>query len=157
MGALLLLVPLVLGYTRIARDATIASPVRRALLEALARADALTATELGRLAGVSRKTTAYHLQMLARAGLVARRGAGRALWAVAGHGRDAMAARALRHPRRRAVWEVAKARPGATITELSRAVAMKPGTVWFHVRVLERNALLVCERGGFRAVERAPA
>jgi predicted transcriptional regulator len=48
----------------------------------------------------------------------------------------------LRNANRRAVWEHARARPGVSVPELARGLGMKPGTVYFHVRVLAGSGLL---------------
>lgn len=156
VGPLLALLPLLgllaLGYTRIAPARAGDNPVRRALLEALATGRCFTASDLARAVGVSRKTVAYHLRILERAGMVARRGlAGRAVYVGPGHAHRASAAeRLLEHPRRRGVWEAARASPGATVPELARALGMKPGTAYFHARVLARAGLF--ERVDFGGV-----
>lgn len=142
MGTLLALGLLAVGLTRISAGEAVDNPVRRALVETLAQDRYFTATELARRVRVSRKTTAYHLRILVRAGLAVQRGdAGRPLYARSG-GRSIPAVHLLEHPNRRAIWEAARAGPGSTLYELARTAGLKPGTAYFHAHVLVRAGLL---------------
>lgn len=142
MGPFLALGLLAVGLTRITAREAVDSPVRRALVEALAEGRLFTATELARRVGVSRKTTAYHLRILVRAGLAVQRDdLGRPLYGRSG-GRSDPTVHLLQHANRRAVWEAARADPGASVHEIARATGMKPGTAYFHAQVLVRAGLL---------------
>lgn len=142
MGTFLALGLFALGLTRITAREAVDSPVRRALVETLAEGRMFTATELARRVGISRKTCAYHLRILTRAGLAVQRlDLGRPLFGRAGVRADP-AIHLLQHRNRRAVWDAARAAPGATVHELARATGMKPGTAYFHAQVLVRAGLL---------------
>lgn len=144
MGTLLAVGLLALGFTRMTPRDAVENPVRRGVLDALAAGRWCGASDLARALGVSRKTVAYHLRILERAGLAVRHGPpARPLFAGPGHARSPHATtRLLEHANRRAVWEAAKAAPGASVPELARAAGMKPGTAYFHAKVLAEAGLL---------------
>lgn len=128
-----------------------ASPVRAAVLDALSTGRCFTASELARVAGVSRKTAEYHLHVLERAGLAGRvRSPTRTLFVAHARGADP-ARRALEHPARRALFDAARARPGASVPDLARVARLRPSTAYFHVRVLEQHGLLVHGPAGVHA------
>lgn len=147
---------LLLAAARVLPGGADASPARAALLRALASGGGwLSASELASMVGAGRKTVAYHLHVLERAGLVVRHpGPGGPLYARAGDPRrGAPAARLLRNANRRALWAASLERPGATVPELARTLRMKASTAYFHARVLERAGLLrLRDAGGARGV-----
>ena len=133
---------LALGFTRLSALEAVESPLRRALLEIFSTGRCYAASDLARLAGVSRKTAVYHLHVLERTGLIVRRyDRSKPLFAAAGKPPDP-ASRLLEHPNRRALWDAAAAAPGSTGPELARAVGLKGGTGHFHLRVLAEAGLL---------------
>lgn len=161
LGGALALAPLVLpllAASRLRGGLAGENPVRAAILRALSTGRCASPSELARSAGVSRKTVSYHLPILERAGMVARRAGPRALWVMAGRAPpQAPALRALEHPSRRALWEAARVSPGSTVAQLARGLGLKGSTAYFHARVLWRHGLLApAGSGGVRAAAPVP-
>lgn len=150
VGALLIPVLWALYHRIQAREAT-AHATRGRILRELTAGPA-TATELGRRLGVDRTSAAYHLRVLARAGLVASAPAGRERrWYLGVAPRDA----ALSAGARRVLGAV-RAAPGESVSSLARALASSKSTVHHHVVRLAAAGLVRVERDG-RAARVRPA
>ncbi len=136
-----LLAPL---YTRVARDALLLNPARRAIFEHVRANPGARRAEIERVAGAGEGGTRHHLRHLVRARLLAEtRSGGFACYYVPGDLPPVEAARAavLRSRTVRRVLEHAEANPGATLRETAAALGVSAPSVHRNVVRLRRAGL----------------
>jgi len=142
--------------------AALADPTRRTVLEEVATRGTATATELAQPLGISRQAVAKHLGVLADAGLVDGRRAGRETryrptpapmgeaisWMTEVGGRWDERLAALADPTRRTVLEQVATRGSATATELAAPLGISRQAVAKHLGVLADAGLVDGRRAG---------
>lgn len=148
-AAFIALAPLLLAlYHRIAAAEATRHATRARILEELAAGPA-TATTLGERLGIDRTSAAHHLRVLERARFVACVRAGRErLWTTGAAGLQPLGAGARR------VLHAVRGSPGASLSDVARAVGVSKSTVHHHLLTLAAADLVrVVRRGRALALE----
>lgn len=136
-----------LGF-RMSRDALMGHPVRKAVLDRLEERPGATTQDLADAAGVTYGRVGYHLSILKREEAIRmRRVDGIKRWFGTGTPRiddAALAQERLADPRRATGRMLAylRAMPGASGSQVARAMGLSPGNVHYHVSGLDKQGLV---------------
>jgi predicted transcriptional regulator len=132
-------------YSRLARSDLLARPIRRTLHDIVARHPGIHLTALAKATGRGFGTTRYHLRVLERGGVLAR-------VSLPGYHRyfvtgtvppgDLRSVAELHAGSARRVYEVVRAQPGITLSEVARRVEVSPPAAHKTVERLQRAGLV---------------
>lgn len=140
-------------YARIPRQAILEHGAREAVYERIRVDPGVSTHELCAAVQIGWSTLSYHLRMLERSEMVVsvRDGRYRRFFDREGgahaNGRKAVVA-AVRNPGTRTVAQAIRLRPGLSQRDLSLQLGLAPSSIHWHIRRLERTALVVARRAG---------
>ncbi|HWH07701.1 MAG TPA: helix-turn-helix domain-containing protein [Candidatus Thermoplasmatota archaeon] len=131
-------------FTRLSREDVRAHPARARLLDGARRAPGASTAALARALAMNEGTALYHLRVLERAGLLKSLAVGRERrWTEAGASPEARTP-----PARARVLDAVRGAPGASLTDVSRALGVAKSTAHHHVAALVAEGRVEARRSG---------
>ena len=129
-------------------------PTRSRLLGLLAAHPGASTHDLTDLSGCNRATLLYHLEIMARFGLVnsQRIGRERAWYVVRGGKPDLRRIAVLAVPARARLLDLITATPGLSQADLARLTGLSPATIHHHVEAMVESGLVTVRREGARVL-----
>lgn len=137
-------------WSRIDADELDDHPTRSRILVLLGTRPGATTQDLAELGSLNAGTLLYHLEILARFGLVNSQRVGRErLWYLAGAPKpDLQRLAPLAVPVRQTLLDMIQGTPGATQADLARLTGLSAPTIHHHVRILAQAGLVELRREG---------